>query len=278
MQRHLSTIAGAICTASVVAVLFFVLKTETRPTQHGGIDIRHPVATFPDDQVPLIEIFGSTATRTSDGEYVDVDESFYLRSRLVPSEPQELDQRVANHPVFVGVISAKSTSAVIRVSYLDEIKDIEIRTDPWTDVYFAADSVKVSIVLGRTTVAPLSPDDPVLNVPVAAYRLDPARDSTRTISRSRDSILETKEMTAQQAKRVQAFLIGNGYLSIHYFDCFEPGMAFQFGHGLDAIHVIVCLGCQRMRIIRADSDKMGLDYGLNDAGVKELKAMYDEIF
>jgi len=85
-------------------------------------------------------------------------------------------------------------------------------------------------------------------------------------------------MTANQAQRVRAFLTENGYLELEGTDCFDPGLEFQFGQGDDALHVVVCLSCCKIRFARIKPEELNLFLGVNKAGVAELKALYEDIF
>jgi hypothetical protein len=77
-----------------------------------------------------------------------------------------------------------------------------------------------------------------------------------------------------RATLVLLFLIWDVWIC----DEFDPGMEFQFGQGDDAIHLVVCLSSFKIRVATGDQKKLNLFYGLNNAGVEELKALSAEIF
>lgn len=234
-----------------------------------------PVTPAPADEPACIVFYGEVQNRTEDGEYREVV-SFYERSGTINAGGQALSRLVNDQPVEISLLSAERDSAVIRVAYGNGSQEATIRELSPTHVLLDEGAVKLSISLAATTVAPIKDDDPILNGPATAYRLDPSVEDATTTSGHR--ILTTKKMTPNQVRRVQAFLTGNGYLALEGADCFDPGMEFQFGQGDDAVHVVVCLECWKLRIAKAGSMKLNLFYSLKRSGVEELKALYKEIF
>jgi len=234
-----------------------------------------PVTPAPGDRPPRIEFYGKVEARSDDGGREEI-QLFYETSRPISGGPCALTKLVNDHPVCVSLFSAERDSAVIRVFYRSESHEATIRQDAPIHVQFENGSVELSFSLGATTAAPIKIDDPILNAPATARRLDPAVESRTTISGYR--VLATKAMTPNQVQRVRTFLTGNGYLALHGYDCFDPGTEFQFGEGDEAIYVIVCLECWKIRITTADSKTLNVFYGLNRSGVEELKALYKEIF
>lgn len=93
----------------------------------------------------------------------------------------------------------------------------------------------------------------------------------------RDIFTSTAPLEVQK-RRVQALLTCNEHLELDGADCFEPGMDVIFGEGEDAIHVVVCLHCHKFHVATVDEEKLSLYYGLDDAGVREFKTLYDECF
>jgi hypothetical protein len=243
----------------------------------------HPAPPAPADQPPRIVFHGSVLTRNDDGDFKKVA-SFYEASNAIGGEPKALRRLLNDRPVNISLISAERDSAVIRVWYRDESREVTIRQQEMTsrddlpamNVQFDDAAVNLSIALGATTVTPIKSFDPILNEPATAHRLDPRVESQVTVSGNR--ILETRKMTSNQAQRVRAFLTGNGYLELEGADCFDPGMEIQYGQGDDAIHVVICLSCYKIRITKSDYKKLNLFYGLNKAGVDELKSLYSELF
>src|SRR5205823_4854407 len=128
--------------------------------------------------------------------------------------------------VYVSLISAERDSAVIRIAFRDESRKVTIRREPATEVPFDADAVKMSISLGKTTVAPFALGDLIFNLPVAVHKLDTSKSPIRI---AQQRVLATGTITPHQAGRVRTLLTGNEYLSLHGSDCFDPGMEFVYG-------------------------------------------------
>jgi hypothetical protein len=234
-----------------------------------------PATPAPADEPVRIEFYGEIQARTEDGEYREIG-SFYVRSGTIHADGHVLSRLVNDQPVEISLLSAERDSAVIQVAYRNGSQEATIRNASATDVLLDDGAVKLSVSLGATTVAPIHEDDSIFDGPATAYRLDPSVEDLSTASGHR--ILATKKMTPNQVRRVRPFLTGNGYLALEGADCFDPGMEFQFGQGDDAVHVVVCLECWKLRIANIDSKKLNLFYGLKKSGVEELKALYNEIF
>ena len=105
---------------------------------------------LPPTKTHLFPFLRACICAISDGQYEETDDEVYGIKRPVPSDPIELDGRVDGEPLRIGVVSATATSAVIRVVYRNETKNVEIRMKaslddptPFADVFYAAESVKV---------------------------------------------------------------------------------------------------------------------------------------
>jgi len=240
-----------------------------------------PVPSLPVSRPITALFYGDMLVRRGDGEYEKV-ESFYEASNGVSGRPHMFRKLLNDRPIAIGLVSAERDSAEIQVWYRDEkrevtvTRDLTARMDRATDVLFSDGNMKLSFSLAATTCAPLMRNDAILNAPAVAHRLDPAARSDT--ARSGHKVLATKHMTANQSQRVRAFLTENGYLELEGADCFDPGVEFQFGQGDNALHVVVCLSCCKMRFARTEPEELNLFLGVNKAGVAELKALYDDIF
>src|SRR5258708_3837995 len=113
------------------------------------------------------------------------------------------------------------------------------------DVQFDGGAMKVLITLGATSQTPFAPDDQVLNSSVKAYKID---NGISPVPIRQHKVLETRTMTLEQADRLRKLLTDDRYFTLDGAMCFEPGMDFVFGDGEDAIHVVVCLECYKIKI------------------------------
>jgi len=82
-------------------------------------------------------------------------------------------------------------------------------------------------------------------------------------------------LDANATARVLAVLDNHATYSTRNARCFTPGLAFRFGSGTDAQHILICLACKKVGFRRGED---WFFRGLSDQGVQELRQLYDEFF
>ena len=281
-----STFAAIVSAVSLTCVVLLARSPANRPAfssavfhvAHGDIDGRNegkPLElVVPYEPPRSILFFGEVETRKDDGTYEESD-LFYQKAQAKPGEPKELDDcRVKGHPVMIAVTSVRRDSAEMRLGYRNETRAVTI-TRKATDVLFDNDSVKVSIQLGATSLAPFAADDEVLKSPLTAYKID---NGISPVPIRKHKVLATRKMTREQAVRLQKALTDSRNFALDGATCFEPGMDFVYGDGENAIHIVVCLACYKIHIATEDETQVSYYYGLTKPGVAEFTALYNEIF
>lgn len=228
---------------------------------------------------PGVRYSASLFTKAKDGTYVLKGDLRWCHAP-VPSDAGPIED-TGGTPLSVDIavtircVKLGRRTATFVVGCGGVTKEV-VATCRGTDVLFDAGRIKVTVFFGGGTIPPFQPGSTAIKPPTIAYKLDCDQVYTGRIDEC--GILETKPIEGDTLHaEVRQILADPGNVKLWGDNCFEPGLAFRFGEGDEAIDITVCLGCCWVRVREATEDRY-LDYGLTDKGKAKLMAIYKDLF
>src|SRR5581483_9967230 len=86
---------------------------------------------------------------------------------------------------------------------------------------------------------------------------------------------QKKSLAPDVANKLRKILADPSTYDITMPHCFEPGMAFRFGNGDNAVDVVICLNCNKIEFHRGQIVK---SKPISDRGNDELRQIYQKVF